>query len=200
MPRRRALLVGVAGLIATGWAADYAAGRYQRQVIDDRRSLKARLDRMATRDLRTAVDDIRFDAPASYQVDFRLQNAGEEPFYVMLPVIEGYIQVGYGWQPFPVATLDGSGGIVVRLSDELATSYRADIEAEDYAVNLPGFMHVKLVLEALVSPEENPREEIGERREDIVLYLRDARQPPAFVGQPSFIPLRAWTLVPRGKG
>lgn len=200
MPQRRALLLGLVGLAATGAVADYAAGRYQREAIDSRRTLKVRLDRIAQRDLRTGIDDIVFEAPESYRIDVRLQNAGEQPFYVMLPAIEGYIQIGHGWQPFPMATLDRSSGVVVKLSDEHPASYRATIEADDYAANLPGFMHVKLVLEALVSPEENPQEEIGERREDIVLYLRDARQPPAFAGQPSFIPLRAWTLVPKGKG
>jgi hypothetical protein len=56
---------------------------------------------------------------------------------------------------------------------------------------------VKLTAEAFLSIEENPREEIGERREDFFLFVRDAARDGEFSpsGRPSYIPLRAWTLI-----
>lgn len=191
-----ALVVSLAGGFG---AADYVAGAMQQAALDRRRALKARLDRMAFHDLRTGIDDIAFVAPDSYRFDLHLQNAGAAPFYVMLPSVEAMIQVGWGWQAVPTVPVDAAPARVIELADDVATGHAATIATEEYAVNLPGYMHVKLVIEALVSPEENPQEEIGERREDIVLYLRDARLPPERPHQPSFIPLRAWTLVPRSR-
>lgn len=175
-------------------------GYYQQNALDQRRALKARLDKLTFYGLRTAIDDIAFVAGRGYRIGIRIQNATREPFYVMMPAVDGFVQEGYGWIAVPVAPIDGGDGeTVVRLVGERQVARLAVLDGNDYTELLPGYRHVKLTLEALVSPEENPREEIGEKREDIFLYVRDFthRDAGRYADKPTFIPLRAWTLIPK---
>lgn len=192
------LAVCAAVLLLVG--ADFLAGRVQNQEIGRRQALRTELDHLAFHGLRTGIDEIRYQPDADYRVEFRIQNATQEPFYVLLPSVGGYIQKGPTWVEVPTGTFPGQAeGGVIKLVGEQQVPRRVTIEDTDYMELIPGYMHVKLTLEMMVSPEENPREEVGEKREDIVLYLRDERRgadSPAARG-PNFIPLRAWTLLPK---
>lgn len=185
------VIVGVDGMI----------GYQQQNILDQRRALKARLDKLTFYGLRTAIDDIAFVAGRGYRIDVRIQNATREPFYVMVPTIDGFVQKGHSWAAVAVTPAgDGADGeTVVRLTGERQLVHVAALDGDDYTELLPGYRHVKLTLEALVSPEENPQEEIGEKREDIFLHVKDIthRDAALHASKPTFIPLRAWTLVPR---
>jgi len=188
----------LAGVIA---GVDAMVGYYQQNILDQRRALKARLDKLTFYGLRTAIDDIAFVAGRGYRIEIRIQNATREPFYVMMPAVEGFVQKGYSWTAVSVTpTEDGvDGEAVVRLTGERQLARLAILEGNDYTELLPGYRHVKLTLEALLSPEENPQEEIGEKREDVFLHVKDVthRDAGLHVGKPAFIPLRAWTLIPK---
>jgi putative ABC transport system ATP-binding protein/macrolide transport system ATP-binding/permease protein/lipoprotein-releasing system ATP-binding protein len=182
--------------------ADQAAGLWQQHEISRREELRARLDRLSTDGLRTGIDDIVFDG-SRYILRLRLQNASRQPFYVLMPRLEGFVQVGPTWEPFPVRIAEGDAreGTVIKLEKEREIREIAEVTGSGYAEPLPGYRHVKLTLEALVSPEENPQEDIGERREEFFLFLRDVTRDAEFSGssarRPSFVPLRAWTLLPK---
>jgi hypothetical protein len=193
------VLAGVAALVSL----DQYVGDYQSRELARRRALKAELDRLSFQGLRTGIDEITFDG-AAYQMRFRLQNAADIPFFVLMPMIEGFVQIGPGWKQFPVrlAQQELHEGMVIELVGERTFTEIAAMEDGAYNEPLPGYRHVKITLEAYLSPEANPREEIGEHREDFFLFLRDvkrdaelAEQKPGF--RPSFIPLRGWTLLPR---
>lgn len=205
--RHGAVLLGVA--IALG-AADWAVGRWQQQLVEARKDYRKRLDRLAFYAVRTGIDDIVYDRESGYRVQIRVQNAGDDPLYVMMPSVTAFVQVGPGWTGVPVAEPPGQAdeGSVVRLEDERTVERVVAIDVTDYTELLPGYMHLRLALEAYVSPEANPQEEVGERREDLFLYLKDFRLAddpvrnagtPGFRDKPNFIPLRGWTLVPREK-
>jgi putative ABC transport system ATP-binding protein/macrolide transport system ATP-binding/permease protein/lipoprotein-releasing system ATP-binding protein len=192
------ILTGIASLIAI----DQVAGTMQEREIGRRRALKMRLDKLSFDGLRTGIDEITFDDNL-YSLQLRIQNAAREPFYVLLPVIEGFVQVGPAWEAFRVCPADGElrEGTVVKLEKERTLQHLATIDGSGYAEPIAGYRHVKLTLEAFVSPEENPVEEIGERREEFFLFLRDVTRDAEFASvktqRPSFIPLRAWTLLPK---
>lgn len=204
MRRRRGTLrllapIALFGLILV--VLDQAVGHWQERELARRIALKARLDKLSFDGLRTGLDDITFDG-AHYVFRLRLQNAAREPFYILAPTLEGFVQVGPAWEPFAIRPLGGElkEGMVVRLIGERSIAEQARIEGAGYAEPIAGYRHVKITLEAFVSPEENPQEEIGERREDFFLFLRDVTRDGEFAGQsgrPSFIPLRAWTLLPK---
>lgn len=194
-----ALVCGVALLL------DLAIGWQQERLLAARKAYKARLDRMALYGLRTGIDAIAYEPEARYRIRFRLQNALDEPMYVMMPSVEGAIQVRAGWGK--IATEEPKGGAlqgtVVKLIDEQQTVWLATIEERDYMQLFRGYIHLRLTLDAYVSPEENPREEIGERHEELFLHLRDRRLAEHAVldarsaTRPDFIPTRAWTLIPK---
>jgi len=182
--------------------ADQLAGSLQEREVARRRELKARLDKLTFDGLRAGIDEITFDG-VRYNMRLRLQNASRQLLYLLIPLLEGHVQVGPGWEPFPIALADGEtkDGAVIALDKERVIDEVATIDVAGYAEPIPGYRHVKLTLEAFLSPEENPQEEIGERREEFYLFLRDVPRDAEFrsatTGRPAFIPLRAWTLLPR---
>jgi hypothetical protein len=188
---------------------DWTVGFMQRRALQAQKDNRARLDRLANYGIRFGIDDISFDRETGYRVRFRVQNAMDTPLYVLLPASEAYVQVGAGWVPEKIADVPGSSdeGAVLRLVDDHDVVRQLDVESHDYTELITGYMHLRLTLEAWVSPEEDPQEDIGERREDMFIYLRDLRFGGTAtrdsdwahgLAKPMFIPLRAWTLVPRG--
>lgn len=200
-PRRNGWLIGL-GVLGSLIVADQLAGNLQEREIARRRELKAQLDKLTSEGLRTGIDEITFE-DSRYHLKLRIQNASRKPFYLLVPTLEGYVQVGPGWEPFAIRPAEGevSGGAVIKLDKERVISEIANIDVRGYAEHIPGYRHVKLTLEAFLSPEDNPQEEIGERREDYFIFLRDVTRDaefgPVATGRPSFIPLRAWTLLPK---
>jgi len=189
-------------------AADWGVGRWQQELVKARKDYRARLDRLAFHAVRTGIEDIRHQDDQRYRVRFIVQNAFDEPIFVMMPAVEAFIQIGPQWSGVPMDERPDSAmeGSVVRLTGEKTTDRYMTIESTDYTESLPGYIHVKMTLEMIVSPEQNPQEEVGERKEDLYVYLKDYRWAadkarhggrPAFAEKPDFIPLRAWTLVPR---
>lgn len=208
LPGWRRLAGGAAALAVLLGAADVWVGQQQRQWLEGRKAYRKKLDQLAFHALRTGIDAISFDERLGYRVTVRVQNALDEPIYVMLPEVSAYVQVGPGWTQIPVAfpPAGSDEGNVVRLTGERTVERYLPSELPEYTELIPGYVHLKLALEAYVSPEANPREEVGERKEDLVVYLKDHRLAgdavrhagrPSFVEKPDFIPLRAWTLVPK---
>lgn len=205
-PRRRREIqwrptaIAAVVLVTAFGAVDLMLGWYQKSVLREKQLLRERLDRLGFYGLRMGIDDISFRAGEGYSIRLRVQNATREAFYVLMPAIEGFAQKGFSWEPFVVVPTGGdSEGTVIKLVDERETLRLAKIEGQGYAEPLPGYRHVKLIAEAFLSIEENPREEIGERREDFFLFVRDVTRDEEFpsVNRPSYIPLRAWTLIPK---
>lgn len=199
--RVRTVLAGLALTVLMFVMLDQAVGNWQERELARRVALKARLDKLSFDGLRTGIDDITF-ADGRYQIQLRVQNAAREPFYILVPILEGFVQVGPTWEPFRIVAADGHlrEGTVLRLVGEQSILKEATIEGFGYAEPIAGYRHVKITLEAFVSPEEDPQEEIGERREEFFLFLRDVTRDAEFTGstrRPSFIPLRAWTLLPK---
>jgi putative ABC transport system ATP-binding protein/macrolide transport system ATP-binding/permease protein/lipoprotein-releasing system ATP-binding protein len=192
-------LAAIAGALAL---ADQLAGSWQERELERRRELKARLDKLSFEGLRTGIDEMVYDGE-HYRMRLRLQNAAREPFFILLPSLEGFVQVGPEWKPFPIHPDGGEikEGMVIELIKERAFDEAAAIEGAGYAEPIEGYRHLKITLDALVSPEQDPQEEIGEHHEEYFLFLRDVTRDAEFTGQqsrrPSFIPLRAWTLLPK---
>ena len=193
-----ALVCGVAVLL------DLAIGWQQGRMLAARKAYKTGLDRMALYGLRTGIDAIAYEPEGRYRIRFRLQNAFDEPMYVMMPSVEGAIQVRTGWARIATEEPKGGGieGTVVKLIDDQQAVWLATIEERDYMQLFRGYIHLRLTLDAYVSPEENPREEIGERHEELFVHLRDWRLAEHEVldarsaTRPDFIPTRA-PVIPK---
>lgn len=207
----KVLAAGAGALVLALAAADWAVGRWQQGLVQAKKDYRTRLDRLAFHAVRTGIDEIRHQADGGYRARFVIQNAFDEPLYVMMPTVAAAIQVGAQWAPVPVAEAvdERHEGTVVRLVGERTADRFLTIEPTNYAESIPGYIHLKMTLETVVSPEQNPQEEVGERKEDLIVYLKDYRlandrsrhgRQPAFADKPDFIPLRAWTLVPRKPG
>lgn len=202
-------VLAVCSVSAIGFVlADWAVGRWQQGMIQGKKDYRARLDRLAFRAVRTGIEEIRHQPDGRYRSRFIVQNAADEPLFVMMPTVEAAIQVGPQWVTVPATEnlREGSEGSVVRLVGERMADRYLSIEPTGYTESIPGYIHLKMTLEMIISPEQNPQEEVGERKEDLIVYLKDYRWAndrvrhagrPGFAEKPDFIPLRAWTLVPR---
>lgn len=188
--------------------ADWAVGRWQQGIVQAKKDYRTRLDRLAFHAVRTGIEDIHHHADGRYRSRFIIQNASDEPIFVMMPIVEAFIQVGPQWVAVPAEEDPAQGveGSVVRLVGERTVDRYLTIEPTEYTESIPGYIHLKMTLEMIVSPEQNPQEEVGERKEDLIVYLKDHRRAndrvrhggrPTFAEKPGFIPLRAWTLAPR---
>lgn len=201
----RRAAVGAAVLAALLIAADLVAGALQARAIAARRAYKERLDHLAFYALRTGIDAISYLPPERYRIAIRLQNASDEALYVMLPGVQAAVQKGAGWQEaaaIPAPDERGEGG-VVRLDDDTTVHWIATLDERDYWQLLRGYQHVRLTLDAMVSPEQNPREEVGERHEELFVHVRDRRLEEGSVLdansalKPDFIPTRGSMLIAR---
>ncbi|MFO1217014.1 MAG: hypothetical protein U1E89_01385 [Burkholderiaceae bacterium] len=203
----RRLVAAAAALAALLIAADLLAGALQSRAIAARRAYKARLDHLAFYALRTGIDTITYQPPERYRIAIRLQNASDEALYVMLPAVQAAVQKGAGWQEaaaVPAPDERAEGG-VVRLDDDTTVHWIATLDERDYWQLFRGYQHLRLTLDAMVSPEENPREEVGERHEELFVHVRDRRLEESAVLdagsalKPDFIPTRGSMLIARPK-
>jgi hypothetical protein len=186
----------MAGAVAVLVAADLLIGAYQDRVIERHRALQARVERMAWKYVRVDVDDVGYTADGKYRVRLVLDNLFPEyEIFVMTPSVQGYVQVGPRWQE--VKTVEATEdprlkeGSVVHLRDQLHVEWVMDIPMLDYFQAFPGYMHIQLESETLVSDESQPKEYVAERNDVLFFHLkplsaddRELKSKNRFPGEP----------------
>ncbi len=202
-------MVGVVGALVLFAGADYLIGVHEEYLLSEKRRERERVDRLVSYGLRMGIEEITFDREGRYRVALRLQNAGDEALFVMLPTLRLFLQWGTGWEEIPVAELGGDEGTVVRLVSDRVVERQAKVPRRDFAYLLPGYFHAKISAGALVAFRAEPKDDVGERVEELFLFLRswmatdrEILKEHTFVGGriPTYIPLRAPTLVPSRAG
>jgi hypothetical protein len=101
-----------------------------------------------------------------------LQNVSPSgPLYVMLNAVGIYVQSGITWQQVPSRPAVGVTWGVVKLVD----GYSYDVifaDVTNWAELIPGYMHVRLQSDMLVSESAQPGNDIVERRTPFYVYLK----------------------------
>ena len=123
----------------------------------------------------------------SFRMTLALQNTSPAgPLYVMLNPVAVYVQSGMVWQQVPSRPADPAGAGVVTVAKDHAYDVVFTPDVANWAELMPGYMHVRIQDDLLVSQRAQPGDDVVERRTPFYVYLR----PPGSAGPPPlFIPM-----------
>ena len=94
------------------------------------------------------------------------------PLYVMLNAVGVYVQSGMSWQQVPSSPVAGTSWGVVKLVDAYAYDVSFTPEVANWAELIPGYMHVRIQSDMLISRSAQPGNDIAERRTPFYVYLK----------------------------
>ena len=183
------VLLGVVVMVMLAFAIDAGVGRYQSHLVKQQRQARLQLENSAMRSLYVELKRIVAEADGkSFRMTLSLQNTSPAgPLYVMLNPVAVYVQSGMVWQQVPSKPAEaGSAGVVT-----IARDYAYDVlftpNVANWAELMPGYMHVRIQDDLLVSQKAQPGDDVVERRTPFYVYLRppgSAAPPPLFIPMP----------------
>ena len=197
---RSPVLIGVVMLLLTGFALDAAVGLYQARALREARQARLLLENTATRSLYVELKGISYEPDGkSYRMTLFLQNVSPKgPLYVMLNAVAVYVQAGMVWQQVPSRPAEGVSWGVVKLVDGYTFDVVFTPDVANWAELIPGYMHVRIQSDLLVSEKAQPGNDVVERRTPYYVYLKphgandeeikarskSTRTPPIFIPMP----------------
>jgi len=197
---RSPVLVGLVMLLLTGFALDAAVGLYQARALREARQARLLLENTATRSLYVELKGISYEPDGkSYRMTLFLQNVSPAgPLYVMLNAVSVYVQAGMVWQQVPSRPAGGVNWGVVKLVDGYTFDVVFTPDVANWAELIPGYMHVRIQSDLLVSEKAQPGNDVVERRTPYYVYLKphgandedikarskSTRTPPVFIPMP----------------
>lgn len=187
-------------LIGLGFLTEFAIGWYQREQSAARYAASQRLEQSAFNGLFMELIRAGYETgDASYRATLRLQKiAGEGPLYVLQNPPRVLVQTGLIWREVPSRSSDGKPWGVLKLDGSVDIGVAFDADIDGWSELIPGYMHVQIQFDQLVSLSSDPGENIVERNNRFYFYLkpRDADDveiqrrarfkgaPPAFIPMP----------------
>ena len=94
------------------------------------------------------------------------------PLYVMLNAVGVFVQSGMTWQQVPSSPAEGTSWGVVKLVDAYTYDVSFTPEVANWAELIPGYMHVRIQSDMLISRSAQPGNDIAERRTPFYVYLK----------------------------
>jgi hypothetical protein len=185
---RSPVVLGVFVAVMLAFAVDAGVGRYQAHLTRQQRQARLQLENAAMRSLYVELKRIVAEPDGkSFRMTLALQNTSPDgPLYVMLNPVAVYVQSGMSWRQVPSRAVDGAGAGVVTLARDYSYDVAFAPDVADWAELIPGYMHVRIQDDLLVSQRAQPGEDVVERRTPFYVYLR----PPGGIGAPPlFIPM-----------
>jgi hypothetical protein len=156
---------------------DIFVGNYQSHLLAAKRAAQAEIERMAWFYVRSDIDKVTYTPDNKYQLTLWIENLfPEREVFVMLPLVQGAIQVGPQWQE--VKTIEATrnlrltAGSVIALTGRITVDWIMEITTPNYFQAFPGYMHIQLHSQMLVSPEIEPKEHVAQRDDVIYLHLK----------------------------
>ncbi len=197
---RSPVLIGLVMLLLTGFAIDAGVGLYQARSLREARQARLLLENTATRSLYVELKGISYEPDGkSYRMTLFLQNVSAAgPLYVMLNAVAVYVQAGMVWQQVPSRPAEGVSWGVVKLVDGYTFDVIFTPDVANWAELIPGYMHVRIQSDLLVSEKAQPGNDVVERRTPYYVYLKphgandddikarskSTRTPPIFIPMP----------------
>ena len=197
---RSPVLVGLVMLLLTGFAIDAGVGLYQARALREARQARLLLENTATRSLYVELKGISYEPDGkSYRMTLFLQNVSPAgPLYVMLNAVGVYVQAGMVWQQVPSRPAEGVSWGVVKVVDGYTFDVIFTPDVANWAELIPGYMHVRIQSDLLVSEKAQPGNDVVERRTPYYVYLKphgandeeikarskSTRTPPIFIPMP----------------
>ncbi|WP_036263773.1 hypothetical protein [Methylocapsa aurea] len=186
-------------VIGLGFLADFGVSWNQQRILAARDKTALELKNAAFAGLYVELLRIAYEPDGkSYRATLNMQNANPDaPLYVMLNPVRVFEQTGMTWQETPSQAPSGPGGSVVKLDGarEYSVVFQADVK--DWAELIPGYMHVRIQSDMLISQSSEPKDDIVERNNRFYVYLKpqgsddaEIKRRSKFSGAPPiFIPM-----------
>ena len=180
---------------------DILVGIYQNRLIAAKRAAQAEIERMAWFYVRTDVDKVTYTADNRYQLTLWIENLfPEREVFVMMPLVQGSVQVGPQWQEVKTteATRDSrlTAGSVIPLTNRITVDWLMEITTPNYFQAFPGYMHLQIHSQMLVSPELEPQEHVAERNDVIYIHLKPIGSDDNFLRIINGFPREAPIFIP----
>lgn len=171
---RSPAVLAVAAIVLAGFAVDGAIGIWQARSLQQERVARLQLEHVARSALYVELKDIVPEPDGkSYRMTIGLQNVDPSvPLWVMLNAVGVYVQVGMNWQPVPSRPAPGTGWGVVKLVDAYSYGVLFTPDVKTFAELIPGYMHVRIQSDMLISRRAQPGDDVAERRTPYYVYLK----------------------------
>ena len=179
-PRRRhgilesKLLLGVLLVIGVGFLGDFAIGWYQQRALEARNHDALVLENAAFNGLDAELLRVIEDPGGkSYRAVMTMHNLyPDTTLYVMLNPLRVFVQSGFIWQEQPAHAPDGASQGVVKLTGDHDYEVTFQVDAKDWTELIPGYMHVRIDNDMLISRVSEPGNDIVERNNRFYVYLK----------------------------
>lgn len=171
---RSPLVATVVAVLIVVFALDAGVGWYQARSLKQARQERLLLENTAMRSLYVELKRIAYEPDGkSYRATLFMQNVSPDgPLYVMLNAVGIYVQSGITWQQVPSRPAEGVSWGVVKLVDGYSYDVIFTPDVANWAELIPGYMHVRLQSDMLVSQSAQPGNDIVERRTPFYVYLK----------------------------
>jgi hypothetical protein len=169
----KAVLVTVA-VISFGFLADFGIGWYQRRLVAARERAALELRSAAFSGLYVELIRIVYEPDGkSYRATLNMQNPNSEaPLYVMLNPARVFAQAGMTWQEVPSYSANEPSARVVKLDGAREYSVEFQANLKDWAELIPGYLHMRIQSDMLISQSSEPKDDIVERNNRFYVYLK----------------------------
>ena len=168
------VVMGMVAILCAAFAIDGGIGIWQQRALLQQRQARLLLEYDARNSLYAELKRIVPEVDGkSYRMTITLQNIDTaQPLYVMLNAVGVYVQTGMTWQQVPSRPLGEAGSGVIKLSDAYSYDVLFTPEVTGWAELIPGYMHVRIQSDMLISRSAQPGNDIVERRTPFYVYLK----------------------------
>jgi hypothetical protein len=167
-------VLAVIGILCAAFAIDGAIGIWQARALQQQRQARLLLEHEARSSLYIELKRIVPEADGkSYRMTMEMQNIDPaRPLYVMLNAVAIYVQTGMTWQQVPSRPLGEAASGVIKLDSGRTYEALFTPDVSGWAELIPGYMHVRIQSDMLISRRAQPGNDIVERRTPFYVYLK----------------------------
>ena len=168
------VVMGVVAILCAAFAIDGGIGIWQARTLQQQLQTRLLLEHEALTGLYVELKSIVPESDGkSYRMTMAMQNIDpDRPLYVMLNAVGVYVQTGMAWQQVPSRAVGEAGSGVIKLADAYSYDVLFTPEVTGWAELIPGYMHVRIQSDMLISRSAQPGNDIVERRTPFYVYLK----------------------------
>jgi hypothetical protein len=161
-------------MIGTGILADSGIGWYQRRLVATRERAALELYNGAFSRLYVELVRIVYEPDGkSYRATLAMQNSNPAaPLYVMLDPARVFAQTGMTWQEVPSNSANEAIARVFKLDGAKEYSFVFQADVRNWAELIPGYMHMRIQSDMLISLSSEPKDDIVARNNRFYVYLK----------------------------
>jgi hypothetical protein len=180
-------------LTAFGFLIDFAISWHQRQTVLARSQAIQSLNAAAFSGFYVEIASVAYEPDGkTYRATLSMKNSqAGKPLYVMLDPLRAYVQSGLAWQEVATRSPEGASSRVVKVDGSGEYSVLFETDVKDWSQLIPGYMHVLIQSEMLISQSSTPADDIVERKNRFYVYLKpqgaddeDIKRRSNFPGKP----------------